>query len=46
MVALRGEQLAEFFYVGKLFGRRAAAEKDGYLDLFLGVAWPDFARAR
>src|SRR5580700_6235755 len=43
MMALRGQKLAEFFYVGKLFGGGAAAEEDGYLDLFLGVAWADLA---
>ena len=45
MLALRGRQFADFCDVGKLFGRPSAAEEDGYLDLFLWVAWSDFARA-
>ena len=45
MLAPRGREFADFCDVWKLFGRAAAAEEDGYLDLFLWVAWSDFARA-
>jgi hypothetical protein len=46
MTALRRQELAEFFYIGKLFGRGAAAQKYRYLDLVLGVGWADSTRAR
>src|SRR5271156_4720552 len=45
MFALCGREFVDFCDVGELFGRPAAAEGDGYLDLFLRVAWSDFARA-